>query len=185
MMLEALASFPNLVWSVLHRPSSWSKRVHFVAEAHHLAWTQYPVIWLCVCFAILWLVLRSVRSRLVRGGVLMMLCGLMLNALVTDANAGHMPVVGMPAAVRPANATWQAATANTQLAFLADQRQLGLFSLGDLVLLLGGMLILAICARRILKAAFGATHTQPCNPRKKAPLVVRGIEPASYLQRSA
>jgi len=128
----------------------WSQHVHFVAEAHHLAWSQYPLIWLCVCFAILWLVLRSVRSRLVRGGVLMMLCGLMLNALVTDANAGHMPVVGMPAAVRPANATWQAATASTQLAFLADQRRLGLFSLGDLVLLFGGMLVLGICARRLL-----------------------------------
>jgi len=128
--------------------------VHFVAEAHHLAWTQYPVIWLCVSFAILWLVLRWVRSRLVRGGVLLMLCGLMLNALVTDANAGHMPVVGMPAAVRPANATWQAATANTQLAFLADQDQLGLFSLGDLVLLLGGFLVLGICVRRILRATW-------------------------------
>jgi hypothetical protein len=81
-----------------------------------------------------------------------MLCGLMLNALVTDANAGHMPVVGMPAAVRPANSTWQAATASTQLAFLADQRKLGLFSLGDLVLLLGGFLIMGICVRRILKA---------------------------------
>jgi hypothetical protein len=88
-----------------------------------------------------------------------MLCGLMLNALVTDANAGHMPVVGMPAAVRPANATWQAATASTQLAFLADQRQLGLFSLGDLVLLLGGFLTLAICLRRILRATLNREQT--------------------------
>ena len=133
--------------------------MHFVAEAHHLAWTQYPAIWLCASFAILWLVLRCVRSRLVRGGVLLMLCGLMLNALVTEANAGHMPVVGMPAAVRPANATWQAATASTQLAFLADQRQLGLFSLGDLVLLLGGFLTLAICLRRIFRATLNRERT--------------------------
>lgn len=159
--------------------------MHFVAEAHHLAWTQYPSIWLCVSFAILWLVLRSVRSRLVRGGVLLMLCGLMLNALVTDANAGHMPVVGMPSAVRPANSTWQAATASTQLAFLADQRQLGLFSLGDLVLLLGGFLILGICVRRILRATFRVARPDRRNVPDRAPLFVRCIKPASYLERSA
>jgi len=127
--------------------------VHFVAALHHLAWTQYPAIFLCEACAILWLVLRSVRSRVVQGGVILMLCGLMLNALVTDANAGHMPVVGMPSTIRPANATWQAATPNTHLPFLADQAQLGLFSLGDLVLLMGGILILAICVRRILRTA--------------------------------
>lgn len=159
--------------------------MHFIAEAHHLAWTQHPVIWLCVSFAILWLVLRSVRSRLVRGGVLMMLCGLMLNALVTDANAGHMPVVGMPAAVRPANATWRAATSNTQLAFLADQRQLGLFSLGDIILLVGGMLILAICVRRILRATLGISRFDRRNSQGKTAPVVRFVKPASYLQRSA
>jgi hypothetical protein len=41
------------------------------------------VIWLCESFAILWLVVRVVRSLWVRAGVLLMLCGLMLNALVT------------------------------------------------------------------------------------------------------
>lgn len=144
-----------------------SKTVRFVAALHHLAWTQYPAIFLCESFAILWLVLRSVRCRFVQGGVLLMLCGLMLNALVTDANAGHMPVVGMPSTVRPANSTWQAATANTQLAFLADQAQLGLFSLGDLVLLLGGLLIVGICVRRILRTSLG---------RLRARDTLRGLE---------
>jgi len=32
-----------------------------------------------------------------------MLCGLGMNALVTDINAGSMPVVGMPPTVRPAS----------------------------------------------------------------------------------
>ena len=146
--------------------------MHFVAALHHLAWTQYPAIFLCEAFAILWLVLRSVRSRFAQGGVLLMLCGLMLNALVTDANAGHMPVVGMPSTVRPANATWQAATANTQLAFLADQAQLGLFSLGDLVLLLGGILVLGICVRRIVRTTLSWLRSENGLPRLEGPTQV-------------
>ena len=70
--------------------------MHFVTMAHQLAWMEHPVIWLCASCAILWLVLRVVRSPLVRTGVLLMLCGLGMNALVTDSNAGSMPVVGMP-----------------------------------------------------------------------------------------
>ena len=83
-----------------------------------------------------------------------MLSGLMLNALVTDANAGTMPVVGMPSTLRPAGPMWQAATPKTQLPFLADQAQLGLFSIGDLVMIFGGILIVAICLRRVLKNVF-------------------------------
>jgi len=124
--------------------------VNLLSAAHHLAWTQHPTIWLCESCAILWLVVRAVRSSWVRVGVLLMLSGLMLNALVTDANAGAMPVVGMPSTVHPASPMWQAATAKTRLAFLADQAQLGLFSIGDLVMLFGGVLIVAICLRRAL-----------------------------------
>jgi uncharacterized membrane protein YkgB len=84
-----------------------------------------------------------------------MLCGLMLNAVVTQANAGTMPVVGVPPTVRPAGPVWHLATANTRLAFLADQAGLGLFSIGDLVLLAGGILVVAICLRRVLRARGG------------------------------
>jgi hypothetical protein len=80
-----------------------------------------------------------------------MLSGLMLNAVVTDANAGAMPVVDMPPTLRPASPMWHAATPKTQLAFLADQAQLGLFSIGDLAMLLGGILIVGICLRRTLR----------------------------------
>jgi hypothetical protein len=80
-----------------------------------------------------------------------MLSGLMLNALVTDANAGAMPVVGMPSTLHPASPMWHAATPKTRLAFLADQAQLGLFSIGDLVMLFGGILIVGICLRRTLR----------------------------------
>src|SRR5467141_1795578 len=81
--------------------------------AHQLAWTEHPAIWLCESCAILWLVLRVVRSPLVRTGVLLMLWGLGMNALVTDINAGSMPVVGMPPTVRPASSMWQGSTMQT------------------------------------------------------------------------
>jgi hypothetical protein len=127
------------------------KTVHFVTAAHQLAWMQHPAIWLCESCAILWLVLRVVRSPFVRTGVLLMVCGLGTNALVTDINAGSMPVVGMPSTVRPASAMWQRATLETRLPLLADQAGLGLFSIGDIALLFGGILIVAICLRRRLE----------------------------------
>jgi len=124
--------------------------VNLLSAAHHLAWAQHPTIWLCESCAILWLVVRAVRSSWVRIGVLFMLAGLTLNALVTDANAGVMPVVGMPPTLHPVSPMWHAATSKTQLVFLADQAQLGLFSIGDLVMIFGGVLIVAICLRRAL-----------------------------------
>jgi len=125
--------------------------VNLLSAVHQLAWTQYPAIWLCQSCAILWLELRAVRSRWVRAGVLLILCGLMLNALVTETNGGTMPVVGMPSTLHPASPMWRAATPKTQLAFLADQARLGLFSVGDLAMLFGGILIVAICLHRTLK----------------------------------
>ena len=127
--------------------------MHFVTMAHQLAWMEHPAIWLCESCAILWLVLRVVRSPLVRTGVLLMLCGLGMNALVTDTNAGSMPVVGMPSTVRPASPMWQGATFQTRLPILADQARLGLFSIGDIALLGGGILIVAICLRQTLERA--------------------------------
>src|SRR5580704_703843 len=121
--------------------------------AHQLAWMEHPVIWLCESCAVLWLVLRVVRSPFVRTGVLLMLCGLGMNALVTDTNAGSMPVVGMPSTVRPASPMWQSATFQTRMPLLADQARLGLFSIGDIALLGGGILIVTICLRRTLERA--------------------------------
>ena len=74
-----------------------------------------------------------------------------MNALVTDTNAGSMPVVGMPSSVRPGSTMWQAATLQTRLPLLADQAWLGLFSVGDIALIFGGILIVAICLRRALE----------------------------------
>jgi hypothetical protein len=121
--------------------------VNFLAAVHQLAWKQHPGIWLAESCAILWLVFRALRSPWARVGVLLMLSGLMLNALVTVANAGTMPVVGMPSTLHPACSVWRAATSHTRLPLLADQMWLGLFSIGDLLMLFGGLLILAICLR--------------------------------------
>ena len=127
--------------------------MHFVTMAHQLAWMEHPAIWLCESCAILWLVLRVVRSPLVRTGVLLMLCGLGMNALVTDTNARSMPVVGMPSTVRPASPMWQGATSQTRMSLLADQARLGLFSIGDIAMLSGGILIVTICMRQTLERA--------------------------------
>jgi hypothetical protein len=124
--------------------------MNLLSAAHHLAWTQYPEIWLCESCAILWLVIRIVQSAWVRAGVLLMLCGLLLNGLVTAANAGTMPVVGMPSTVHPLSLMWRAATSKTRLPYLADQARLGFFSIGDLVMLVGGSLMIAICVHRAL-----------------------------------
>jgi hypothetical protein len=115
-LAPALASF--LFTCLWHSEET----VHFVTAAHQLAWMEHPAIWLCESCAILWLVLRVVRSPLVRIGVLLMLCGLGMNALVTDTNAGSMPVVGMPSTVRPASPMWQGATLQTRLPLLAQTK---------------------------------------------------------------
>jgi len=79
-----------------------------------------------------------------------MVAGLLSNAVVTDANAGIMPVVGMPSGLHPVSSMWEAAKPTTRLPFLADQASLGLFSVGDLMLLFGGIVIVGACLRRTL-----------------------------------
>jgi len=59
--------------------------------------------------------------------------------------------LGMSSTLHPASPMWRAATPKTRLAFLADQEQLGLFSVGDLAMLFGGILIVAICLSRRFK----------------------------------
>jgi hypothetical protein len=124
--------------------------MHLVTAVRQLAWMEHPAISLCASCALLWLVLRAVRSPAVRAGVLLMLCGLGMNALVIDTNAGSMPVIGMPSSVHPASPMWHGATFQTRLPLLADQARLGLFSIGDIALLFGGILIVVICLRRML-----------------------------------
>src|SRR5437016_13987971 len=88
--------------------------MHFLSAAHQLAWSQYPLVWLCECCAILWLVVRSIRSPWARAGVVMMICGLAMNALVGDVNPGTVRVVGAPASVRAVSPAGHAATEHTR-----------------------------------------------------------------------
>lgn len=125
-----------------------------------LAWVQHPMIWLCGTCAILFVMLRAVRSPLVRCGALLVLCGLLLNGLVTSANAGTMPVIGMPATSHPADPIWQAATPETRLPLLADHASLRMFSIGDLLMLFGGSLVVAICLRRRTGRDGGWSHSR-------------------------
>ena len=46
----------------VHLPLAFGEDLHFVTMAHQLAWMEHPAIWLCESCAILWLVLRLVRS---------------------------------------------------------------------------------------------------------------------------
>src|SRR5579863_3177806 len=158
----------------------------FLLAVHQLAWTQYPAIWLCESCAILWLMIRAVRSRWVRAGVLLVLCGLMLNGLVTAANAGTMPVVGMPSQVHPLSPMWRAATSTTRLRFLADQSRLELFSVGDLAMLFGGILIISFCLHRFLKVDSRLLRLRLRLSRMlSSPSIVQAGGPGSNAQRSA
>lgn len=97
-----------------------------------------------------------------------MVAGLLLNAVVTDANAGIMPVVGMPSGLRPVSSMWEAAKPTTRLPFLADQASLGLFSVGDLLLLFGGIVIVGACLRRTFNLFALRALDQTCLVRMRA-----------------
>jgi hypothetical protein len=110
-----------------------------------LAWQAYPLIWLCEAFAIVWLTRRvaTAHKPLAQVGRLMIVLGLALNAGVTQANSGVMPVVGMPSTFHPASSMWMAADSKHHLLTLADRASLYYFSVGDLILLVGGLFFLA------------------------------------------
>lgn len=107
-------------------------------------WIANPAQWFIVAVAALWLTSRVVTSRSARWARLLSIVGLCLNASVTNANGGTMPVVGMPERFIAASTLWQRAGAHTRLIFLADQHSLWYFSIGDL-LLIGGGIVLVFC----------------------------------------
>ena len=61
---KGLSIWLGLALRLLPVHLSWhsEKTLHFVTMAHQLAWMEHPAIWLCESCAILWLVLRLVRS---------------------------------------------------------------------------------------------------------------------------
>ena len=105
-------------------------------------WKAHPDITICALFwlSIVWMTYSmKVMSR--PAGLLILL-GAVSNAVVTLFNGGVMPVVGMPRSFSPVFPVWQQAHANHGLLLLADHASLGYFSIGDLLLIAGGSILL-------------------------------------------
>jgi Flp pilus assembly pilin Flp len=104
----------------------------------------HPMEWFVIACAAVWFTRKAVMSCPAKWARLLSIFGLCLNASVTNANGGTMPVVGMPERFVVASTLWQRAGANTRLLFLADQHCLYYFSIGDLLLIVGGI-VLVFC----------------------------------------
>ncbi len=110
------------------------------AAVKHFAVIEHPLLWFAAVMAVLCAVVRKFDTRHARIGVVFILLGVVLNLAVIRAN-GAMPVMGM-GSIQPINSTWQAGGPDTKFPFLADQAGLSFFSIGDIVLLVGGLLFL-------------------------------------------
>jgi hypothetical protein len=75
-------------------------------------------------------------------GAIFLALGILSNAIAILANRRTMPVVGMPAHFRPASAIWQSANAHSRLLPLADHASISFFSIGDLFLLAGALVLI-------------------------------------------
>jgi hypothetical protein len=106
-----------------------------------LAWKHTASLSMCWLF---WLTVLTVeiRIRQVNYEVVLLTVGTASNALVTLLNHGVMPVVGMPSSIRATYPIWQMAGAGNQMLILADHASLWYFSVGDLCMLAGGLLLL-------------------------------------------
>lgn len=104
-------------------------------------WMANPMTWFLLASAALWLTRTAVNSHIAKIARLLAIFGLCSNALVTELNGNAMPVVGMPEHFVAASTLWQRAHAGTKLVFLADQVALNFFSIGDLMLIGGGILL--------------------------------------------
>ena len=114
-----------------------------------LAWKHTASLPLCLAFwvmALLWVV-RPIAIRRPSAVWVLMLIGVLSNAVVTLANSGVMPANYDVAAFIPASPIWQPAV-DRHLLFLSDQRALSYFSIGDLCLLTGSALGFILRQRR-------------------------------------
>lgn len=109
-----------------------------------LIWKAHPDVVVCAAFwlSVVW-ILHSKKVTSYPAGIIVLL-GVVLNAMVTELNGGVMPVVGMPMYFRTASPIWQAAQTSSHLLMLADNSSLDFFSSGDLALIIGiSMFVLA------------------------------------------
>jgi len=112
-----------------------------------LAWKHTASLTMCWLF---WLTVLAVeiRIRQVNYGVLFLILGTASNALVTLLNDGVMPVVGMPAQLQATYPIWQMAGAGNRMLILADHASLSYFSVGDLCMQAGCLVLLAKFVQR-------------------------------------
>ena len=107
-----------------------------------LAWKHTASFTMCWLF---WLTVLAVeiRIRQINYGVLFLILGTASNALVTLLNDGVMPVVGMPAKLQATYPIWRMAGAGSRMLILADHASLSYFSVGDLCMQAGCLVVLA------------------------------------------
>jgi hypothetical protein len=107
-----------------------------------LAWKHTASLSMCWLF---WLTVLTVEIRIRQPnyGVVFLIIGTASNALVTLLNNGVMPVVGMPASVQAMFPIWHMAGAGNQMLILADHASLWYFSVGDLCIQAGCLILLA------------------------------------------
>jgi len=106
-----------------------------------LAWKHTAALPLCLAFWIIVLIwgVRPIASRCPSAVWVLVLIGVLSNAMVTLANSGVMPANYEVATFIPASPIWQP-PADRHLLLLSDQRALSYFSIGDLCLLTGSVL---------------------------------------------
>jgi hypothetical protein len=106
-----------------------------------VVWNKSADIMYCWLF---WLLIVSVTYststdlKYARGCIIL---GVSCNAVVTLVNNGIMPVVGMPVTLKAAHPIWQVARSSNQMLMLADHSSLWYFSIGDLILQLGCIIL--------------------------------------------
>jgi hypothetical protein len=107
-----------------------------------LAWKHTASLSMCWLF---WLTVLTIEMKIKQFnyGVVLLIVGTASNALVTLLNDGVMPVVGMPATVQARFPIWHMAGAGNRMLLLADQASLSYFSVGDLCMQAGCLVLLA------------------------------------------
>lgn len=104
-------------------------------------WKAHPDISSCALFWLTVVWMTHSTKLVFRPAGLIILLGVVSNAVVTVFNGGVMPVVGMPHSFSPLFPVWHQAQANSGFLFLADHACLHYFSIGDFFLLAGASML--------------------------------------------
>ena len=123
-----------------------------------LVWKAHPSVVVCAAFwlSLIWII--HSKSLIRHSAGLIVLLGVVLNAVVTELNGGVMPVVGMPKYFHTASPIWQAAQTSNHVLVLADKASLHFFSIGDLTLIAGTSMLLLAKLYQTLAGSKPLTH---------------------------